>query len=435
MPAQAGEGGNILGITLSRVMASPPSPEAFLSLWRNSLGIFAHFYGPTIRTAVADPTNPVNQWLVDTYAHCLATIYKDGPHQDPALAKDFTTWRDQQALQLLLPQAALGALHASEAAPLPHPPLAASSLPHATPVPPRPSGTSRTSARANPQGGGGASASPTTAPSHTAPPSGPSEPAARHVLFRRFTVPYQLRQAIIRDATVKTRTVDAVRQMLKDWGFDPTLVQQAAIYVLPRSGDVRLTLPDHATALAFLDGTPIKPVQINGQPVIRSRGEVVAHLHTPPAPATTDQQGYKVLTDIMRSLSPHRSSSTRAPTETHTTAPAASEQTSATLDPNANGLQEPASSTPAGHHTQTTPPPASPPTTPVEVEMTDATSRSRTSDERSPESSPPHRRHQRPRTMSPPRSATASPPLPPASPSATAPEDSDLDSLLGLLPQ
>lgn len=122
MPAQAGEGGNILGITLSRVMASPPSPEAFLSLWRNSLGIFAHFYGPTIRTVVADPTNPVNQWLVDTYAHCLATIYKDGPHQDPALAKDFTTWRDQQALQLLLPQAALGALHASEAAPLPtHP--------------------------------------------------------------------------------------------------------------------------------------------------------------------------------------------------------------------------------------------------------------------------------------------------------------------------
>lgn len=76
-------------------------------------------------------------------------------------------------------------------------------------------------------------------------------------------------------------------------------MQQATIHVRPRSGGARVALPDYAAALASLRGDASTLVAVAGQPVMRRRHEVVAHLHRSPP-----QQGYEVLTDIMRSLGP-----------------------------------------------------------------------------------------------------------------------------------
>jgi hypothetical protein len=250
------------------------------------------------------------------------------------------------------------------------------------------------------------------------------------VLFSNFSVSEDARKALVSSPRAKAALTDGIRAMLTQWGFDPTLVQQADIYVLRRSGDVRVTLPDHDSALAFLGGDTRKPVTLAGQPVMAQRRQVVAQLHTPP-PARVPQHGYEILADVMRKLSPKRAQHPPAPpTPPPMPAPAKKAPLNPS-NPNASGLQGTTPTPPAGPPPSTPTPPASSPNSDTDVEMSEATSRSRTTEALSPGSSP-TRAARRQRVSSPPATPLVLPQhytSPPASPSlsATQPQDPELD--------
>lgn len=141
----------------------------------------------------------------------------------------------------------------------------------------------------------------------------------------------------------------------------------------------------------------------------------------------------------MRNLSPKRPKpNPAAPHKTTTAAPAAKPPTNPAV-PNANGLQEPTPTHPAGPPFSTLSPPASSPNSDTDVEMTEATSRSRTTEELSPGSSPARETRRQRVSNSPPATPLVLPQhytSPPASPSlsATQPQDPELDLQSTLAP-
>jgi hypothetical protein len=315
-PQHAGAAGRFLHQEIAAYPQELATEERFRLFWRGLMTPFVVTYGWEAILLTASASEPVMRWLFDLYGSCLDSLYATGPSSNPYPAVIYTEWASNSLAHALLIQAAHGPL--AKAAVdfyqerLAAQDTAASSAPQTPPTPPAQLPSAATSSRSSPRA---TLAAPTSdAPTSAIPQSATSAtvsasiPTARkqslppedsrYVLIRHFGMPLSVRAAIRTTADLRKQVITEVRVMLKAWGYSVSLVDEASLYVLPRSGDLRLTFTTTAKARAFLDGRTSKAATRDGQPIRRSRGDIMATLVAPPPMSPT---GYGRLVHLVDS--------------------------------------------------------------------------------------------------------------------------------------
>jgi hypothetical protein len=133
-----------------------------------------------------------------------------------------------------------------------------------------------------------------------------NDTTSRHIIIENFNLPFEHRRHFF-DPTQKPRLILRIRNLLVTWGFPKQLVKQADIFVFQPSGDIRLELPDHAAARAFLGGAISKPVTTAHGPVTRHKGPLIATIYTPPQPkpkTKPDRQGFEIFDSLRGTTDP-----------------------------------------------------------------------------------------------------------------------------------
>lgn len=426
-PKEAGAAGTALLSSLTYFLSFPQPETPLNAYWGPALSLFGAMFGDQAKQLHTLENNPVQEWLLDLYAVCSVHTHTATP-DDLNNPSPLAPWRANTTLYKYLIEMALQPL--LPPAPPAHqpffgPPPALPTPP--PPPPPRPTSTNQTATTAPPR--------------HPTPPRKPRPPAqhtladdtdttSHHIIFENFNLPFALRP-LVHDPQEKPKLIAKLRALIISWGFDSDLVQQAFIFVLSGSGDIRLTMPDHTTARALLGGSISKPVLLDSEPILRRNGAVIATIYTPPPPKTktkTGRQGYETLDTLRPSA---RTSAThpkekstdpidltinptagnndnnmdqqppeqtiittgganantlnqQSPDQTTNPTNSVNTNTPAQQPPNPDGLPTPPSN-PAGPAAPATVPSASDPDATTEAEMTDANSRSRTSTDRSPD--------------------------------------------------
>lgn len=380
------------------------SPVQFASYWRRALPLFYLSCGVDALSFEAD--HPAVRWLMDLWALSMDLLHALSGTPFPGSLGPYGTFVDDptSTVATLVREAAMGPLlqAISEylrpavppqvvAQPRPRVVLRPPAQQPALPPPPAPRGAPQVPASAR------------APPEQRAP--APAHPPSRYVLIRHARLPLPVRQARGLTPAQATELNQLIHSALTAYGFPP-LPRRTNVEVLRQSGDIRLTFATVDLARAFMgDEQRRVPTAPRAPAPSRPRGQVAAVYCAEPDPLVAVIRSMLTLTtaaarDDHRPASPEsaaRARRRRRARSRHRSRRASPASSEAPLRPNEAGSQglTPADPVAPDASAPGAPQPPQPPPTPsctinelLDLDLGQATQRSRTASERSPPTSP-----------------------------------------------